>query len=506
MPELTCVVNDAPVAMEVAGETLLEVLRDRLGLTSVKDGCSPQGQCGCCTVLVDGQPRVACVTPAARVAGRTVTTLEGVPHDEVSRWTTALCATGGTQCGFCTPGIIMRLIGRASSSDDVRRSLLAHLCRCTGWQTIVEAAESVASGAGSSAPRDLAAAARRATLEGGSNQVVGPRVAAGDAGFADDRAPAGALVAVRRSDGTWAVGDTLTQARQRSGVVPGRRTTAPLRWPVEVPEGDWLRALRTTWVEPAYVELDASWCLPGGEPASPLANGGAFGAKVHSVVTAAASRLAEEHGRPVRVRLSREDAVHLGPKRPPLAVGLRADGSGVVRAVRTEGLAHAVAQWFPDLVVEQVDVPGPATSLDLRGAVWVEIAAVRSALGSGPDRATTPEGAYCTAEFRGDTLHVRVRAGEPLDAVALRSYVIGAAHQALGMVRGEGLAVDEQGEVHDLTVRSFGVLRAVDMPVVEVEIEPDDRPPMAVSTAVMAAVAAAAWRQADWPDQWPALR
>jgi len=101
---------------------------------------------------------------------------------------------------------------------------------------------------------------------------------------------------------------------------------------------------------------------------------------------------------------------------------------------------------------------------------------------------------------------VRVRAGEPLDAVALRSYVIGAAHQALGMVRGEGLAVDEQGEVHDLTVRSFGVLRAVDMPVVEVEIEPDDRPPMAVSTAVMAAVAAAAWRQADWPDQWPALR
>jgi len=503
MPELTCVVNDAPVAIEVAGETLLEVLRDRLGLTSVKDGCSPQGQCGCCTVLVDGQPRVACVTPAGRVAGRQVTTLEGLPDVERRRWTQALCATGGTQCGFCTPGIIMRLTGQDLAPESVKRALLAHLCRCTGWQTIVEAAEMVAAGGAVPGERNLDAAARRATLEGGHPQQVGPRVAAGDAGFADDRAPAGALVAVRRSDGAWVVGDTLTQARQRSGVVPGRRTTAPLRWPVEVPEGDWVRTLRTTWVEPAYVELDTSWCLSGGEPASPLGNGGAFGGKLHSAVTGVARRLAAEHGRPVRVRLSREDAVRLGLKRPPLAMGLRADGSGVVRAVRTEGLAHAVAQWFPDLVVEQVDVPGPATSLDLRGAVWAEIAAVRSALGSGPDHATTPEGAHCVAEFRGDTLHVRVRAGEPLDAVALRSYVIGAAHQALGLVRGEGLAVDEQGEVHDLTIRSFGVLRAADMPVVEVEIEADDRPPVAVSIAVLAAVAAAAWRVEGYPGTWP---
>ncbi|MGH9149585.1 MAG: (2Fe-2S)-binding protein, partial [Acidimicrobiales bacterium] len=66
--------------VEVAddGASLLEVLRDRLGLRSAKDGCSPQGQCGCCTVLVDGQPRVACVTPARRVAGRAVTTLDGL--------------------------------------------------------------------------------------------------------------------------------------------------------------------------------------------------------------------------------------------------------------------------------------------------------------------------------------------------------------------------------------------------------------------------------------------
>ena len=71
--------NDAPVETEIEpGETLLSVLRERLRLVSVKDGCAPQGQCGCCTVLVDGAARVACVTPAARVAGRRVTTVEGL--------------------------------------------------------------------------------------------------------------------------------------------------------------------------------------------------------------------------------------------------------------------------------------------------------------------------------------------------------------------------------------------------------------------------------------------
>src|SRR6185295_9548318 len=89
--------------------SLLDVLRDRLGLTSAKDGCSPQGQCGCCTVLVDGAPRVSCVTPARRVAGRAVTTPTGLGAAVRDRWAAALCATGGSQCGFCTPGIVVRL-------------------------------------------------------------------------------------------------------------------------------------------------------------------------------------------------------------------------------------------------------------------------------------------------------------------------------------------------------------------------------------------------------------
>src|ERR1043165_7617230 len=82
------------------GASLLEVLRDCLGARSPKDGCSPQGQCGCCTVLVDGAPRVACVTPTRRVAGRSITTVDGLADEERRAWADAFCATGASQCGF----------------------------------------------------------------------------------------------------------------------------------------------------------------------------------------------------------------------------------------------------------------------------------------------------------------------------------------------------------------------------------------------------------------------
>ena len=129
--------NGAPVEVDAdveRGESLLNVLRERLGVVSAKDGCAPQGQCGCCTVLVDGEPRVACVTPVARVEGRAVTTIEGLDSTERDRAAAAFVATGGSQCGFCTPGIVMRFAG--TRARDVDRSLAAHLCRCTGWLTV----------------------------------------------------------------------------------------------------------------------------------------------------------------------------------------------------------------------------------------------------------------------------------------------------------------------------------------------------------------------------------
>jgi hypothetical protein len=331
-------------------------------------------------------------------------------------------------------------------------------------------------------------------------------VALGRGGFADDTAPLDALVAVRAADGTWAVGETLTEARARAGKVQGRKTTVARRWPIDVPPGEWARTLRTTWVEPAYLEPDASWCAPGGEPATPLANGGAFGGKVSSDVGAVARRLADEHGRAVRVLLAREDVVRLGPKRPPLAAGIAADGTGRVRVARTPGIAAAIASVAPSLAVEEVDVPGPPTTSAARAAGWAEASVLRAALApEAPDRVRSPDGAAATSAIGDDgRVHVTVRCGVPLDEVVLRSYCIGAVHQALGWVRSEGIAVDELGEPHDLTIRSFGILRAADMPPVVVDIEPDDRAPVNGSDAVFAATAAAAWRALGFPPDWPA--
>lgn len=492
------------------GATLLEVLRDRVGAHAAKDGCAPQGQCGCCTVLVDGQPRVACVTPARRVAGRTITTAAGLPSETRDRWAACLLATGGSQCGFCTPGIVVRLAAaKALDERTVDQSLLAHLCRCTGWQTITEAAALVAAGASPDASgRDLDAAAQRATIEGRAPQRVGADVVLGDGGFADDTAPTGALVAVRGEDGEWAVGETSAAARAAAGVVQGRRTTIAVTWPLDVPAGDWTRTLRTTWVEPAYLEPDASWCEPGGEPATPLANGGAFGGKLATDAGAVARRLADEHGRPVRVRYRREDVVRLGPKRPPIAAGVRADGTGEMVVARTPGIAAAIAAVAPGLAVTEVDVVGPPTSAAVRAAGWAEAAVLLASLrDTDTDAVTSPEGAQATAHLDGDgAVHVSVRCGRPLDEVVLRSYCIGAAHQALGWVRTEAVAVDEAGEPHDLTIRSFGVLRAQDMPVVHVTIEPDDGEPVNGSDAVFAAVAAAAWRATGFAPSWPTTR
>ncbi|HEY7815082.1 MAG TPA: 2Fe-2S iron-sulfur cluster-binding protein, partial [Nakamurella sp.] len=157
------------------GISLLDALREELGARSVKDGCSPQGQCGCCTVLVDGAPRVACVTPVRRVAGRSVTTVEGLDPEISARLVGAFVKHGASQCGFCTPGILCRLAALGPSPDPTRveTALLAHLCRCTGWRTIVDAATG-GSGGVASAPGSISA--RRALIEGRVEQRVGAEV------------------------------------------------------------------------------------------------------------------------------------------------------------------------------------------------------------------------------------------------------------------------------------------------------------------------------------------
>jgi xanthine dehydrogenase small subunit len=329
-------------------------------------------------------------------------------------------------------------------------------------------------------------------------------VAIGEGGFAADTAPVDALVALRRADGEWVAAESLAEARHAVGKVQGRRTTEPIRWPLEVPDGDWVRTLRTTWVDPAYLEPDAAWCVPGGEPVGPAGNGGAFGAKHTSEVADTARRLADRLGRPVLAMYTREDVVRLGAKRPPIAAGVRADGSGVIRVARTLGVGQRIRSIAPSFVVEEVDVVGPPTDVDVRGAGWVEAAVLLA-----PDDGwvTSPDGGRARAVVDADgTVRVWVRCGALLDEVVLRSYCIGAAHMALGWVRHEGLAVDEVGIPLDLTIRSFGVMRAVDTPSIVVEIAYSDDEPVNGSDAVFAAVALAAWRASGFAPQWPTMR
>ncbi|MCP4225346.1 MAG: molybdopterin-dependent oxidoreductase, partial [Actinomycetia bacterium] len=131
-------------------EHLLAALRDELAVFSPKDGCAPSGQCGGCTVLVDGKARVACQTSLEKAAGADVVTLEGLPADERARFATAFAATGALQCGFCTPGIVVRVKamldkkGSALKRGDAARLLGAHLCRCTGYTKILDAVELLA--------------------------------------------------------------------------------------------------------------------------------------------------------------------------------------------------------------------------------------------------------------------------------------------------------------------------------------------------------------------------
>ena len=120
------------------------MLRDGAGITSPKDGCSPQGQCGACLVLVDGHPKTSCAIPARNAAGKSVLTLEGVPEGERRIYGEAFARTAGLQCGFCIPGIALRmksvLDANANPTDEeIKRKLDPHLCRCTGYVKIVDA-------------------------------------------------------------------------------------------------------------------------------------------------------------------------------------------------------------------------------------------------------------------------------------------------------------------------------------------------------------------------------
>lgn len=138
-------VNDKEYLVEVdIRESLLEVLRNKLKLTGVKQGCSV-GECGACTVLIDGVPTDSCIYLAIWADGKKITTIEGVAKNgNLSKVQKAYIDEGAVQCGFCTPGLVLTTTALVNSNknytdDEIKREISGHLCRCTGYQKIFQA-------------------------------------------------------------------------------------------------------------------------------------------------------------------------------------------------------------------------------------------------------------------------------------------------------------------------------------------------------------------------------
>ncbi len=178
-------VNGTPVTVRRSHPHLLAALREELDITSPKDGCSPSGQCGCCTVFVDGKAIVACQCDMDKVEGSSVVTLEGIDEAERQTFADAFAACGGLQCGFCIPGIVMRAKSQIDKKGaDLTREKMAphlgaHLCRCTGYVKVLDAIEAVAQGT-------VCAPALSDRVGGGGAKYEAAPLTLGDRGYVDD--------------------------------------------------------------------------------------------------------------------------------------------------------------------------------------------------------------------------------------------------------------------------------------------------------------------------------
>ena len=138
-------VNGAPVEVEAAGSRrLLDVLREDLGLTGTKEGCG-EGECGACSILLDGAAVDACLVPVSQAVGTAVRTVEGLASDgDLGVLQQAFLETGGAQCGICTPGMLMAAeaflaSGSEPTDENIREAIAGNLCRCTGYTKIIDA-------------------------------------------------------------------------------------------------------------------------------------------------------------------------------------------------------------------------------------------------------------------------------------------------------------------------------------------------------------------------------
>ncbi len=241
-----------------AGESLLDLLRERLAIRSPKRGCPGQGQCGACVALVDGEPRATCTISVASAEGRTVVTLEGLPEVEREQFARAFVAAGAVQCGFCIPGIVLRAQALLEGNPSPSRALIAealddHLCRCTGYVKILDAIELVARarrGVPLPDPTPDGGVGARVDRPGARERVLGQRP------YVDDLTREGMLhgaVVLSPHARAEVVRIDVSAARALPGVVavvtaadvPGERWNGLIEqdWPSLVAEGEEVRCL-----------------------------------------------------------------------------------------------------------------------------------------------------------------------------------------------------------------------------------------------------------------------
>ena len=256
--EITFSLNGQPVSADVRdGERLLEVLRERFGLRSMKDGCAPEGSCGACTVMVNGRAAVSCAQDAARVQGAEVVTLEGLPEAARDLWAGAFVSAGAAQCGYCTPGIVMKAEATLArdpgpTREALARSLTGNLCRCTGYVKVLDALETVAAVKRGELPAPSAGSGTGVGAR--ADRYDGRDLVLGDFPFVRDMVVPGMLhgavalsahprAVVRRIDTTRAEGvpGVVRVATWRD--VPGKRFQGLIfqDWPLLVAEGETTR-------------------------------------------------------------------------------------------------------------------------------------------------------------------------------------------------------------------------------------------------------------------------
>ena len=246
---VTFTLNGSETSVSDAHPHLLAALREELGVCSAKDGCAPSGQCGCCTVLVDGKAVVSCNLSLAKVAGASITTLEGMSDERREQLASAFAATGALQCGFCTPGILVRVSslldrkGAGLDRETAARHLGAHLCRCTGYVKILDAVELLAKG-------ETREVLPLGGIGSSGTRYQGLDLALGDKSYVDDlRVPgmlhgavhlaAHARADVLRIDPSAAAVLPGVVRVFTAGDVPGKLRVGLIHkdWPVFVPEG-----------------------------------------------------------------------------------------------------------------------------------------------------------------------------------------------------------------------------------------------------------------------------